>query len=298
MDTDSERAQKEQALYAAMTDFTAPPAKRLQAGEALEALGWTPPDLDEFVPIQVEGKVTFWMGKYPVTNLQYARFIAAPDYADEALWHSVSGFGRKGQPLKDIGAEAWKWFGEQGGQACRPKYWADARFGVSRRLLPVARVTWYEAAAYCAWLTRHWKEILPSNGLPENIVFRLPLKAEWVTAAGGEEGNRYPWQKTPGEIIGERVGAYANTAESNSGGTTPVCMYPAGQSPQGVMDMAGNVWEWQADEVMNSWHELLGGSWSNRADSAHVAFRLSDLRHIFWDYSYGFRVAGVTPTTL
>jgi len=249
-----------------------PPKTRLAAGELLNDLGWTPPDLDEFIPITTQNP-QFAIGKYPVTNLQYQRFLAAPDYADEALWRSVQGFDAEGRPLKKVGEEAWAWFQGNGGKECRPRYWDEARFGASRRLFPVVGVTWYEAAAYCVWLGRHRKEYIQDEALPENLVFRLPLETEWVAAAGGDKDNRYPWQKASEETTPETITLFANTSESDLGGTTPVCMYPAGMSLARVMDMSGNVWEWQANIDKDGWPWLRGGAWTSDIDLARVAAR-------------------------
>ncbi len=295
---------------------------RLLAGELLDDLNlWAPDDLDVFVPIPpapgrrrtpqsaITPPQSLWVAKYPVTNLQYARFLAAPDYADETLWRGAQGFDAKGRPLKDVGEEAWNWFKENGGQHHRPDYWDEARFGAARRLAPVVTVTWYEAAAYCAWLTRHWREI-PTVGatgpavgatdrspLPDDVGFRLPLEAEWAAAAGGEEGDRYPWQTRPEAVSAEAIKIYANTSEAGLQRTSPVCMYPSGMSTLGVMDMAGNVWEWQANMQDETWQSLRGGSWYSGRSSARVAFRFADPRANWVDH-YGFRVVGVVPISL
>jgi len=113
----------------------------------------------------------------------------------------------------------------------------------------------------------------------------LPSEAEWVQAAGGEEGDRYPWDRE-GESTGhlpdekrlEAVLARANVEESGLNHTTPVAMYPAGASfpsgrEDGIMDLAGNVWEWTRDMDKDGWVWLRGGSWAWEADSARVGSR-------------------------
>ncbi|WP_026370080.1 formylglycine-generating enzyme family protein [Kallotenue papyrolyticum] len=91
---------------------------------------------------------------------------------------------------------------------------------------PVVDVSWHEAQRFCAWLRQ-------LTGQP----FRLPTEAEWEKAARGTDGRAFPW--------GDRFDpARCNTRESGIGTTTPVDHYPTGASPYGVLDLAGNVYEW------------------------------------------------------
>src|SRR5262245_31162443 len=100
---------------------------------------------------------------------------------------------------------------------------------------PVVQVSWHDARAYCEWLTekmRQQEELKPDERV------RLPTEAEWEKAARGEAGNEWPWGN-------EWDASKCNSYESGLGKTTPVGHYsPAGDSPYGVADMAGNVWEW------------------------------------------------------
>lgn len=91
--------------------------------------------------------------------------------------------------------------------------------------LPATRVSWFDSMAFCNWLSSETKEIV-----------RLPTEQEWQRSAIGAMEWNYPW----GNELDETRGNYAN----HIGQTSPVEKYPAGQSPFGVMDMFGNVWEW------------------------------------------------------
>jgi len=85
---------------------------------------------------------------------------------------------------------------------------------------PVVEASWDGASAYCAWRNA-----------------RLPTEAEWEKAARGRDGRRFPWGNEAPDISRARFGAGWHD-------TAPVDAHPAGASPYGVLDMAGNAWEW------------------------------------------------------
>jgi formylglycine-generating enzyme required for sulfatase activity len=94
----------------------------------------------------------------------------------------------------------------------------------------VSGVTWQEAADYCSWLSGK-----------VGATVRLPTEAEWELAARGPKNLKYPW----GDEWDERAAA----ATESGGRVRAVKSFPAGRSPFGAFDMAGNVWEWVEDEA-------------------------------------------------
>ncbi|MDM8543399.1 SUMF1/EgtB/PvdO family nonheme iron enzyme [Desulfococcaceae bacterium HSG9] len=124
-----------------------------------------------------------------------------------------------------------------------PEYWNDEKWNLPGH--PVVGVSYYEAEAYSKWAGK-----------------RLPSEKEWERAARGEDGREYPW----GNKFDQ---AKCNTDESGIGKTTRVTRYPNGVSLVGCYDMAGNVWEWTANQV------LRGGSWNSDRDNARCADRYS-----------------------
>jgi len=147
--------------------------------------------------------------------------------------------------------------------------------------LPVAGVTWGEAASYCAW--RH-----PDGG-------RLPREEEWEAAARGVDGRMYPW--------GDTWDPNAANTGSRRKGPTIVGSYPRGRTPQGVDDLIGNVWEWTSSPFTASYADtthpsagnyvIRGGSY-NALDSVSTAVfrgRLPSAAPREYLASTGFRCA-------
>ena len=278
------------------------PRERAAAADILDELGYLPADLHEFIAVSRE-QITFNMGKYPITNIQYQRFVEAPDFGKREYW---VGFPKFGEPEKDFteigdwGEEGWQWLQKRWADDMKvyPRYWNDPRFGIARAGVPVVGITWYEANAYCKWLLAHWDELPEGKenpGLKPELI-RLPTEAEWITAAGdADPAERFPWDKA-GEVTQEEAEILrrANVSESGIGRTTPVGMYPLGVSPLSVWDMGGNVFEWQANYYSDSHNALAwrGGSWSRDHDLARLSDRTNYHPYYHWDF-YGFRVVAL-----
>jgi toxoflavin biosynthesis protein ToxD len=172
-----------------------------------------------------------------------------------------------------------------------PSSWTFGRYPVERANHPVYTVSVAAADAYAAWVARRTGRQL-----------RLPSEAEWEYAAAGPSRREFPW----GDAW--RDGA-CNTVELRVLGTTPVGMFPEGASPFGVLDLAGNVEEYVADDYRaypggalvrddlmvggGGYRVARGGSFSRFADLARCRRRHGYFARAI--YAMGFRLVESTP---
>jgi formylglycine-generating enzyme required for sulfatase activity len=190
----------------------------------------------------------FDLDRVPVTNGRYRAFVDAGGYADERWWSP----------------RGWRWLGTV--RRRRPRFWTEEWQDWARDDHPVVGVTWWEADAFARW----------SGG-------RLPTEAEWEWAARGTDGRRFPWgeQFRPGLCnsadlwLGREVVDLADWHESfhrrrpwrSRCLSTPVGSFPAGAGWHGLLDLAGNVWEWCADDYAGyPGHTVTGDSHAGKPD--------------------------------
>ncbi len=284
-----------QELTATMQDDSIRPELRRRSGLLLGRLGWRPGDLDRFVEVPAgsyqagvkkeakEIPYMFFVARYPVTNIQFARFVKEDGYQTRDYWSDEGWEWRTGKlDGSMLGPAAGDWLEHRPlPKRNVPHYWHSIE--LSNPIVPVVGVCWYEAEAYCKWLA---KKIV---AVPNGYTARLPTDEEWEYVARSGDGREFPW----GEGYDKTA---ANTWDSDSsgsglGGTTAVCTFPRGISPMGAWDMSGNVWEWTS-----SWYDddrkyriVRGGSWIGYQWFARTSFSNWSIPLMFND-DLGFRV--------
>ncbi len=190
----------------------------------------------------------------PVTNAQYAAFIAAT-----------------GHRVPDVDRATWVTYGLiHPFERTRRHAWTDRRPPAGREDHPVVLVSHGDARAYADWLSSRTGEL-----------WRLPKESEWERAARGDDGRRFPW----GDGFDA---ALLNSHDSGPFDTMPVGSFPDGASPFGLLDAAGQVFEWTASESNKGRHIVKGGSWDDsgcgvcRPAARHG--RPDDLKHILIEF--------------
>lgn len=209
---------------------------------------------------QVDIADGYWLGRFPVTNAQFAEFVAARGYHQEAYWAEAAaeGLWREGE------TRGWTWVPEkeEGQWLWRNKPYDYGRpFNLANH--PVIGVTWYESLAFCRWLTaswhaagvlpKTWAVCLPSEAEWEKGVrggLEIPLKPLWATGnairtpntlplhPNPEPQRNYVWGKMPPQI------EWANYEQSGIGSSSGCGCFSAAASVYGCEEMAGNVFEW------------------------------------------------------
>lgn len=193
----------------------------------------------------------------PVTQAEYAEFITAKKSAPPSMT-----------------AEAWVQQGFIQEYAIVERFnWKEGVPPTGREDHPVVLVTWNEADAYCKW-----------RGAIAGAERRLPTEAEYEKAARGDSGLAYPWGNA---YEAEKL----NSAVKGPHDTTPVGQYTNGASPFGVLDMAGNVFQWTSTKYRDGAMTVKGSAWEDyggvgRGASRHG--RAVTARHVI----VGFRCAG------
>ncbi|MDZ7812229.1 MAG: SUMF1/EgtB/PvdO family nonheme iron enzyme [Ideonella sp.] len=285
----------------------------------------------------------FDMAFAPVTNAEFQRFIEAGGYKDAQWWPGVANDFRlrrldqteaRAQFANELeqaipvladatdiqpearalartaikeGPEAIKTLAQEWAlnyhpnetdqpPLSEPDYWFNPHYNHPAQ--PVVGVSLYEAQAYCLWL---------SAQQPRRPV-SLPTEAQWEAAARGDSGRRWPWGDQP-QGDADPAATHFNALPSALFRTTPVGLYPPGNTPDGMADMAGNVWEWCSSRYLpeqpldvatlstaltlgaepDALRAVRGGAWVYASQRCRAGYRVRSLP-TFRSFNLGFRV--------
>ena len=191
-----------------------------------------------------------------ITHEQYAAFVRA-----------------SGHPPPGVSARQWEGYGLiHPFSSTRRFAWVGSTPPPGREHHPVVLIALSDARTYARWLSTTTSE-----------QWRLPSEIEWEKAARGVDGRRFPW--------GDKFDPYRlNSHDAGPYDTVPVGSFPRGRSPFGLLDAAGQVFEWTSTEAGAGRVFVKGGSWDDsgcgicRPAARHS--RPVDLKHIL----IGFRL--------
>jgi len=199
---------------------------------------------------------SFQITRTPITNADYAQFIVEtshpPPTVDAKTW---AGYGLN-HPFKTVQRHTW----------------INGAPPPGRELHPVVLVAHADGVAYAQWLSAKTKQ-----------TWHLPSEIQWEKAMRGPDGRRFPWGNTFDPTA-------LNSHDNGPFDTLPVGRFVKGASPYGVLDGAGQVFEWTADSPQKDRFIVKGGSWDDqgcgvcRPAARHT--RPANLKHIL----IGFRL--------
>jgi iron(II)-dependent oxidoreductase len=265
-----------------------PPLAQIDAG--VFVFGANDAPYDEERPAQRIDLPAYQIGVYPVTNAEYARFLAA----------------RPGHP--------------------KPHYWYDPRFNNPAQ--PVVGVTWHDAVTYAAWLTRTLaaEGRLPA-GMVVRLPLETEWEKAATWGPRARVKRRFPWGDYWIAGIANVAETRAGPDGRSRWATTPVGCFPGSVSPYGVHDLIGNVWEWTASSIdapprrsdmaggarttlserlhgdlsgatgseKRRHYILRGSSFNSTTAHARATYRGSHLPPDYWRYNIGFRIVIARP---
>jgi formylglycine-generating enzyme required for sulfatase activity len=315
-------------------DYLLPPLLDIAAGNY--PIGSDEGEYDDEAPVHPMQLASFSIARFPVTNAEWRLFMAAGAYDDERWWEDKAAQDwRRGEGTAEGPKQQWRhdrqWMNDDpqrienllrqaritskqaedwekirlmsedefeaqldnwypAGRQTQPAYWNDPAYNDPAQ--PVVGICWYEARAYGSWLSAQ-----------TGRCWRLPSEVEWEAAARGTAARRY--------ASGEDFDAgLCNAFETHVRGTTPVGVFPGGDTPEGLVDISGNVYEWTSSafhpypyaadakredpEQADARRVLRGGSWFNSRVFARCACRL----HYdpgYRNYDVGLRLVCVSP---
>ena len=236
--------------------------------------------------VRNEAEIDRWRAEFAEIRKDCEAWIAARPGLTETSREQVRGWQQQPEAEHERMIEAW--YGARRFE--QPQEWHNPLFNAPTQ--PVVGLCQFEALAYAAWLQAQC-------GRP----VRLPVEAEWEAAARGRQRRRWPW----GDLPPGRWQINADPAHLRR--TTPIGVFVQGDSPDGLTDLAGNVWQWttsayterlEASALIAAAPEGLarrvvrGGSWYNSTDDCRPSYRNGGAP-VIRDDNLGFRLVLSCP---
>ena len=216
---------------------------------------------------QTETLPAFCIGKNLITNADYQKFVNATGHPSPSI--TAEDYQAQGFLVHDY-------------SFVEPYLWQDGQYAADQAQHPVVLISYEDALAYTQWRSKH---DFGQDSAQDGMTYALPTTAQWEKAARGTDGRYFPW--------GDDWRAEAtNWAKNGPYRTSAIATYPLSQSPYGVEDMAGNVFEYTSTLVeKDSGQEVLlkGCGWDDYPGFCRAAYqhdRPIDSKHIL----FGFRL--------
>ena len=254
----SDRTERDYAYRISAEGFADTPAAVAAAEAGYRERGWFDREPDR----RTESLPGFCMGQNLVTNADYQMFVQATGHRSPGI--SAAEYQEQGFLVHSY-------------SEVEPYVWQGAQFPAGQGQHPVVLVSVEDALAYAEWRSNQ-----------DGMSYRLPTTLEWEKAARGTDGRYFPWGS-------EWRNDGTNWAKHGPVGTSEIAAYPLSQSPYGIEDMAGNVFEYTSTLVKGGTEVLLKGcGWDDYPGFCRAAYehdRPIESRHIL----FGFRLVVEDP---
>ena len=256
----SDRTERDYAYRISAEGFAESPEDIAAAEAGYRQRGWferEPDSRTEYLP-------SFCMGQNLITNVDYQAFVQATGHRSPGIL--AADYQEQGFLVHDY-------------SEVQPYLWQEDQYPAGQENHPVVLVSYGDAVAYAEWRSSQ-----------DGVGYRLPTALEWEKAARGTDGRYFPWGS-------EWQDDGTNWAKNGPYGTSAIGTYPLSQSPYGIEDMAGNVFEYTSTLVNGKTEVLLKScSWDDFPGFCRAAYqhdRPVESRHIL----FGFRLVLATGSS-
>ncbi|MFG6096493.1 SUMF1/EgtB/PvdO family nonheme iron enzyme [Leptothoe sp. ISB3NOV94-8A] len=249
----SDRTERDYAYRISAEGFADSPEDVATAEAGYRQRGWFEREPDR----RTETLPSFCMGQNLITNADYQAFVLTTEHRSPGI--SAADYQEQGFLVHDY-------------NEVEPYLWHEDQYPAGQENHPVVLISYGDAVAYAEWRSGQ-----------DGVSYRLPTALEWEKAARGTDGRYFPWGR-------EWRDDGTNWAKNGPYGTSDVGTYPLSQSPYGIEDMAGNVFEYTSTLTRGGAEVFLKGcSWDDFPGFCRAAYqhdRPVESRHIL----FGFRL--------